>query len=124
MRFSDGRSYVCASDLYPAVIRQNDDMLTVIGDRFGVRGVDDDRPIMAELFLKARVAVIPIGPRLDDRKFVDEGRSGPDPWKADARNPVHLEGQDQPVPVDRTVLVEVVDDGQACGLTLLQPDQR
>src|SRR3546814_17599417 len=88
----------------PAVIRQHDDMLTVIGDRVGVRGVDDDRPIMAELFLKARVAVIPIGPRLDDRKFVNEGRSGPDPWKADARKPAHLEGQDQPVPVDRTVL--------------------
>src|SRR3546814_1972668 len=85
-------------------------MLTVIGDRVGVRGVDDDRPIMAELFLKARVAVIPIGPRLDDRKFVDEGRSGPDPWKADARNPVPLEGQDQPLPVDRTALVAVVDD--------------
>src|SRR3546814_9260682 len=44
--------------------------------------------------------------------------------EADAGNTVHLERQDQPVPVDRAVLVEIVDDGQARCLPFLQPDER
>src|SRR3546814_11312667 len=84
-------------------------MLAVVADRVGARGIDDDRTIMAELFLKPRMAVIPIGPRLNDGKFIDKLRARLDAGEADAGNTVHLERQDQPVPVDRAVLVEIVD---------------
>src|SRR3546814_7668239 len=50
-------------------------MLSVVADRIGARRIDDDRAIVAELFLQARMTVIPVGPRLDDRKFVDEFRT-------------------------------------------------
>src|SRR3546814_8468539 len=30
----------------------------------------------------------------------------------------------QAMPVDRAVLVEIVDDGESCGLPFLQPDER
>src|SRR3546814_5848930 len=79
---------------------------------------------MAELFLKPRMAVIPIGPRLNDGKYIDKLRARLDAGEADAGNTVHLERQDQPVPVDRAVLVEIVDDGQARCLPFLQPDER
>src|SRR3546814_1643044 len=79
---------------------------------------------MTELFLQARVAVIPIGARLDDRNFVNEGRTRLDPRKADAGNAVHLERQDQPVPMYRAILVEIVDDPQPRLLPFLQADER
>ena len=47
-----------------------------------------------------------------------------DAGKADAGNAVHLERNEQAVPVDRAVFVKVVDDGQARRLSLLQPDER
>src|SRR3546814_1412970 len=87
-------------------------MLAVVADRIGARRIDDDRAIVAELFLQARMTVIPVGPRLDDRKFVDEFRTRLDSGEADARHAVHLERQDQAVPMDRTVLVEVIYDGE------------
>src|SRR3546814_5550166 len=37
------------------VVGQDDDMLAVVADRVGARGIDDDRTIMAELFLKPRM---------------------------------------------------------------------
>ena len=36
-----------------AVIGEHDDMLAVIGDRIGTGGIDDDRAVMAFLFLQA-----------------------------------------------------------------------
>src|SRR3546814_12182874 len=47
------------------VVGQDDDMLAVVADRVGASGIDDDRTIMAELFLKPRMAVKPIGPRVN-----------------------------------------------------------
>src|SRR3546814_10935220 len=80
--------------------------------------------IVAELFLQARMTVIPVGPRLDDRKFVDEFRTRLDSGEADARHAVHLERQDQDVPMDRTVLVEVIYDGELRSLSSLEAYQR
>src|SRR3546814_1926666 len=87
-------------------------MRAVVAVRMVARRIDDDRAIVAELFLQARMTVIPVGPRLDDRKFVDELRTRLDSGEADARHAVHLERQDQAVPMDRTVLVEVIYDGE------------
>src|SRR3546814_9186127 len=99
-------------------------MLAVVADRIGARRIDDDRAIVAELFLQARMTVIPVGPRLDDRKFVDEFRTRLDSGEADARHAVHLERQDQAVPMDRTVLVEVIYDGELRSLSVLEAYQR
>ena len=79
---------------------------------------------MALLFLKAAMAVIPIGAALQQRKVIDEGRTRLDPRKAEAGHAVHLEWHEQPVPVDRAVLVERVLDVQPHILPLAQPDQR
>src|SRR3546814_10785228 len=70
------------------------------------------------------MTVIPVGPRLDDRKFVDEFRTRLDSGEADARHAVHLERQDQAVPMDRTVLVEVIYDGELRSLSFLEAYQR
>lgn len=55
-----------------AEVGEHDDVLTVIGDRVWTGGIDDDRSVMAFLFLQARVTVIPVGAGLFDREFVDE----------------------------------------------------
>src|SRR3546814_12978724 len=86
-------------------------MLAVVADRIGARRIDDDRAIVAELFLQARMTVIPVGPRLDDRKFVDEFRTRLDYRQAHARQSVHLERQHQAVPLVLTVLVDVISAG-------------
>src|SRR3546814_19737440 len=103
MRISDWSSDVCSSDLC---------------------GINNDRPVVAELLLETRMAVIPICARLNDREFINEFGSRLDAGKTDAGYAVHLKGQDQTVPVDRAVFVKIVDDGEACGLSLLQPDKR
>src|SRR3546814_10128389 len=60
---------------------------------------------MADLFLQPRMTVIPIGARLPDRKFIGEGLARRDAGETDAGHAVHVKRQDQPVPVDRTILV-------------------
>ena len=85
-------------------------MLALVGDRIGVRRVDDDRTVVAHRLLKVGVAVIPEGARLLDRELVDEGFTRPDAGEADAGHAVHLERDEQAVPVDRGVLVQGVGD--------------
>ena len=79
---------------------------------------------MTKLFLQARMAVIPIGTGLDNRELINEGRSRLDARKADTRHAVHLERQQQTVPVDRAVDVEIVDDAEPRGLALFQTNKR
>src|SRR3546814_16659476 len=61
---------------------------------------------------------------LDDREFIDEGRPWADAGKADPGHAVELRRDQQPMPVDRAVLVEIVRYRQADGRSLLQPDER
>ena len=86
--------------------------------------INHDRTVKPALLLRARVAVIPIGARLDDRELVHEGRTCLDAGEADAGNAVHRKGDQQPMPVDRAVHVEVVGDGQADLLPLFQANER
>src|SRR3546814_11302774 len=79
---------------------------------------------MAHLLLQARMAVIPVGARLDDREFIDEGRPWADAGKADPGHAVELRRDQQPMPVDRAVPVEIVRYRQADGRSLLQPHAR
>ena len=96
-----------------AVIGEHDDVLAIELHRVRVLGIDQDRAVVTILFLKPRMAVIPVGAALDDRKFVGEGRARRNAGKADARNTVHLKRHQQAVPVDRGFLVQVVDDMKA-----------
>src|SRR3546814_16355576 len=103
MRISDWSSDVCSSDLC---------------------GINNDRPVVAELLLETRMAVIPLCARLNDREFINEFGSRLDAGKTDAGYAVHLTGQEQTVPAERDVSVKMVDDGEACGLSPLPPDRR
>src|SRR3546814_17983372 len=105
-------------------VAEHDHMFAIIGDRIGLGGIDHDRPVMALLLLETRVAVIPVGAALQQRKFVNEGGVRLDAWKADARNAVHLKRDNQPVPMDRAVFVESILDMQETILTLDPPNQR
>ena len=106
-----------------AVVGKHDDVLAVRLHRIGVGRVDHDRPIMTELLLKTRMAVIPIGAVLLDRKLVEEARSSLDTGEGNARHTVILRRNEQAMPVDRAVLIQVVDDIQAHSLALAQADQ-
>ena len=95
-------------------------MLAVVGDRIGRRRVDDHRAVVAELLLQARMAVVPERAGLPDRELVDEGLARADAGEADTRNSVHLERQQDAVPVDRAALVEVVGHREPHVLTLAE----
>ena len=99
-------------------------MLPVITDRIRPGRIDDDRAIVPQRFLQTGMAVVPEGPRLNDRKLIDEGLPRLDPREADAWHAVHLERQQQAVPVDRGVFVQRVGHGQAGILTLPKPEHR
>jgi len=59
--------------MHEAPIGEHDHMLAVVSDRIGAGRIDDHRPIMADLLLETRMAVVPIGARLPERKLIDEG---------------------------------------------------
>src|SRR3546814_9484603 len=94
-------------------VGQDDHMLAVGGDRIGINRIDDDRAVMADLLLEPRMAVIPVGAVLDDWELVGEGGPWLDAREADAGHAVHVERQDEAVPVDGRVLIERVLDVDA-----------
>src|SRR3546814_7686222 len=69
--------------VHRAVVRKDDHMFAVVANRLLDLGDDDDRAVMAHLLLPARLAVLPVGARLDDRDFLDEGRPCEDVGRAD-----------------------------------------
>jgi hypothetical protein len=108
-----------------AMVGQHDDMLAVGRDRVFAGRVDHQRAIMPQLLLQPGMAVIPVGAGLPDRELVGEAFARIDAGEADSGNAVHLERQDQPVPVDRGLLVgERVDESEPRLLPFAQPDQR
>jgi hypothetical protein len=88
-------------------------MLAVIGDALRPDRIDDDRAVKAFLLLQTGMAVIPVGARLGDRELVDKGRARRNAGEGDSRHAVHRGGHQQPMPVYRAVLVEIVAHGQA-----------
>ncbi len=81
-------------------VGEDHNVFAIVGHRFRLGRINDNRPIMAQLFLKARVAVVPVGAVLFDRKTVLKRFAGHDAGKADARNAVHLVRQNQTMPVN------------------------
>jgi len=104
-------------------ITQEQDVVAFIFNGFWLSGVDDQRAIMSRLFLQARMAVIPIGARLPDRKLIGERLARTDARKTDARNAIHLERHQQAVPVDRGVCIQVIGDVEPNILPFTQTDQ-
>ncbi len=104
-------------------VREHHHVLPVEGDGVGVLGLDDQRTVVTLLFLQPGVTVVPVGPRLNDRELIDERLARLDAREAYARYAVHVEGQDQPVPVDRGVLVQIVGDRDAGDLAFLQANE-
>src|SRR3546814_5645614 len=78
---------------------------------------------MAYLLLEPRMAVIPVGAVLDDWELVGEGGPWLDAREADAGHAVHVERQDEAVPVDGRVLIERVLDVDAGILPFTQTDE-
>jgi len=105
-------------------VGQDDHMLAGRLHRINARGVDDDGAVMTHRFLHSRMAVIPVGARLADRKFIMEGFARRDAGEADARHAVHLKGDDQAMPMDRRIFLQLIGDGQADTLSFAQADQR
>src|SRR3546814_7322400 len=76
--------------MHRAVIRQDDHMLAIVANGILTLGIDHDRAIMAHLLLQPRMAVIPVGARLDDWEFVDEGGPRPDTGEANQIGRAHV----------------------------------
>src|SRR5215831_2642554 len=94
-----------------APVRQHHDIVAVERLRIAAFGLDDDRPVDSRLFLKPRMAVIPVGAALMDGKAVNEGFARRDAREAEARHAVHGSGRPYAVPVDRARLAQAVGDG-------------
>ena len=62
--------------------------------------------------------MVPVGTVLLHFKLIGEGFTRTDPFVADTGNPVHGVGQNNPVPMDRAVLIEIVCDMDSDLITL------
>ena len=91
-------------------VGQLNDIFAVIAERFTALRFDDDSPVGAIRFLETGMAVIPVGARLLDGELVGEGLARRDAVEADGRHAVHIERQDQAVPVDGRGFLQVIGD--------------
>ena len=104
--------------IFVCPVGQEDHVIAVpIVAGFGSR-LQHQGAVEAGLLLQAGVAVIPIGPGLDDRETVREGLAGHDPAETRARHAVHIRRQAQAVPVDRRRLHQMVGDPRGHGVAL------
>ena len=106
-----------------APVGKDDHVLPVVRHGIGARRIDDHRPVVTDLFLEPRMAVIPIGAGLPNGEFIDEGRAGADAGEAYPWNAIHLERNEQSMPVDRRIFGQVVFDDEPDVLTFAQPYQ-
>ncbi|MNS44263.1 hypothetical protein D3C72_767030 [compost metagenome] len=93
-------------------VGQQHGVLAVEGDGVVVARVDDDGAVQAGLFLKARVAVIPVGAALAHGETVGERLAGVDAVKAQAWHAVHVGRQKNAVPMNGRLFAQPVRDVQ------------
>jgi len=103
---------------------QHDHVLAIIAVGFAVGGLDDDGRVHTGLLLQLGMAVVPVGTALLDREAVGEGRTRRDPAKADPWHPVHVGGQDDPMPMDGRWLVQAVGNADRHVLALAPSEYR
>ncbi len=99
-------------------------IVSLVGERLRLLGIDDQRAVDAELLLEARVAVIPVGPALLDLEAVLVHAVRRDAGEAEAGHAVHVGRQQDAVPVDRGLLRQAVAHAQGHGVTLAPAQQR
>jgi len=85
--------------------------------------LDDDRTVQAGLLLETGVAVVPVGAALLEREAVGEGFAGLDAGVVEARHAVHLERQQDAVPMDRARHGQMVGNTQGHGVALAPSQQ-
>ena len=90
------------------LVRQLDHVFPVITEWIAALRLDDDGAISPVRFLEAGMAVIPVSSRLLGRELVGEGFSRRYSVIADGRYAIHVERQNQPVPVNRGRFFQVV----------------
>ncbi|CUH99392.1 hypothetical protein PHA8399_01511 [Leisingera aquaemixtae] len=114
---------------------QHDQEIPVDGHEGGVLGMHDEHPHHAHRHLHHLIAmrVVHEGAGFDQVELIDKGLAGRDARMAEACNPVHAGGQDQPVPMHRGMLRQLVGhinphpvalhrlDGGAGGLAVVAP---
>ncbi len=83
-------------------------VFAVVAERLAPLRLDHDGAVGAVRLLKTRMAVKPVGARLLDREAIGEGLAWRNTGVAQPRYAIHLIGQDQPVPVHRGRLVQIV----------------
>ena len=101
----------------------DDDVLAIVGNRIRAGGINHQRTVKAFLFLRAGVAVVPIGAGLPDRQFIGECLARLDARNVDDRNHAANHGRE----LDQAVVVEVLGrerlvggaEGDRLGLDLL-----
>ena len=91
-----------------APVAEYKDIFPVIESRIRIGRINYDRAVMAELFLKTRMGVVPIGPVLRHLELILEGFARSYARKAESGHAVHVEWHKQPMPVDRRILLEAV----------------
>ncbi len=104
-------------------VGEDENIFPVEGDRIAMFRLDDQRAVMAGLFLQAGMGMIPVGARLLHRKAVGECFARTDAGKGHARHAVHLKRHQDAMPVDGRIRVQPVGDPQ-CDLVALAPAQK
>ncbi len=104
-------------------VGQQHGMVAVRPDRVVV-AVDDQAAVDAGHLLEARVRVVPVAAALHDLEAVGEALARGDAGKADAGHAVHLERQDDAVPVDRGRLAQPVGDANGHRIALAPAQRR
>ena len=79
---------------------------------------------MAELFLQARMRMVPIGSAVIEVPAIGEGFARLDARKCDARDPVHIERDEQPMPVNGCVFFKLIGDIYCDVIALAKPHER
>ena len=83
-------------------------VFAVVAERLAPLRLDHNGAVGAVRLLKTRMAVKPVGAGLLDREAIGEGLARRNTGVAQPRYAIHLKGQDQPVPVHRGRLIQIV----------------
>ena len=98
-------------------VRQHHHIVAVVAEWLGFLRVYDQRPIDTNLFLKAGMAVVPVGAVLFDLELVHIHTTRLDTVEAQAGYAVHVHRQDDSVPMNRGVFFQTVPDSQGDRIT-------
>ena len=99
-------------------------VVTLVLEGFGLERIDDQRPVDTQLFLKRRVAVVPVGAALFDAEAVLVHSIRCDASKTEAGHAVHVGWQQDAVPVDRRILRQAIVHSQRHGVAFTPAQQR